>query len=184
MSILNRVNPIESELWPQRDARDPLGIFGWRLTIPTDASGGSVKCSVDIEAGKRHAFVWKIFDMVIAQITGGALATNAKLRILTNWPNIDPQPGIQAYSTLWVGSMGGNNSLTPPNTGIFDVSPLNGQQKDILIYDPSTTAGIMPIAEQEVVNTDGLTYSFEGYGYYWDRSVMNTPGGPRNPGTS
>lgn len=184
MSVTSTVIPIESELWPQRDARDPLGIFGWRTAIATDASGGFLRVQVNIEASKRHAFVWKIWDMVIAQITGGAQATNGKLRILSNWPNIDPQAGIQAYASLYIGSMGGNNSLSFPNTGLFDVSPLNGNQKDILIYDPSTQSGAMPIAEQEVVNINGLTYSFEGYGYYWDRSVMNTPGGPRNPGTS
>ncbi len=184
MSILATVNPIESELWPQRDARDPLGIFGWRTAVATDASGGSVKVTVEILDSLRHAFVWKIWDMIIAQITGGAQATNGKLRILSNWPNIDPQAGIQAYASLYVGSMGGNNSLTAPNTGLFDVSPLNGNQKDILIYDPSTQSGDMAIAELEVVNTDGLTYSFEGYGYYWDRAVMQAPGGPRNPGTS
>lgn len=183
MSVLGTVNVIESALWPQRDARDPLGIFGWRVSQAGDASSGSNKIVVEVAEALRHAYVYKIYDMIIAQ-TVGITTTSAKMRILSNWPNVDPDPGIQAYAALWVGIINGATLFTAPRAGFFDTNPFAGNSKEILIYDPSTRIGAMQIAEQEVVNTDVTTYSFEGYGYYWDRSVMGTPGGPRNPGTS
>ncbi|KKL17299.1 hypothetical protein LCGC14_2486920, partial [marine sediment metagenome] len=55
----------------------------------------------------------------------------------------------------------------------------------ILIFDPRQGAGVLNMIELEMgvnVNTD--TYAFEAYGYYWDRSVLNAPGGPRHPGSA
>lgn len=184
MAVTVFTDVLESELWPQQDARDPLGIFGWRVALAGDATGGSAKCSVQIAEDRRHAYVWKIYDMVIAQIVGTPVVKTAKLRILTNWPNIDTQPGIQAYGAVWFPTLGAEPSFTVPNAGIESNRPLPLQSKDLLIYDPSTQTGDMGIAELEVDNTDGFTYVFEGYGYYYDRSVMSTPGGPRNPGTA
>lgn len=184
MSVLGSVFVIGSELWPQRDARDPLGIFGWRVTQAGDATGGQNKILVSVESLQRHAFVYKIFDMIIGQTVGVAVSTFAKMRILTNWPNIDVDPGIQAYGSVFLGTMSGTGVLSAPFTMFLDGNPFSGNSKDLLLYDPSTQSGDMVIAEQEVVNTDVTTYSFEGYGYYWDRAVMQTPGGPRNPGTA
>jgi succinate-acetate transporter protein len=33
-------------------------------------------------------------------------------------------------------------------------------------------------------NLDLATYTFEAYGYFWDRAAMETPGGPRHPGSA
>lgn len=184
MAVLGSIAPIESELWPQRDARDPLGIFGWRGTQVGDATGGGNKVLIEVPASLRHAFVYKIWDMIIVQTAGTPASIAGKMRILSNWPNIDPDPGIQAYAAMFIGTLNGASALSAPDIGFFNVNPFNGNSKDILIYDPSTQSGPMGIAEQEVQNVDGTTFSFEGYGYYWDRAVMSTPGGPRNPGTA
>jgi len=184
MSVLGSVFVIGSELWPQRDARDPLGVFGWRVTQASDASGGSNKIVVKVEEDQRHAYVYKIYDMLIVQVAGTVIAAVSKMRILTNWPNIDVQAGIQAYGAIFLGGLTGSGSLTAPNSAFSGLNPFSGNSKELLIYDPSTTNGDMDIAEQEVVNSDNVTFSFEGYGYYWDRAVMQTPGGPRNPGTT
>ncbi|MGR3295936.1 MAG: hypothetical protein ACUZ8A_06880, partial [Candidatus Bathyanammoxibius sp.] len=64
---------------------------------------------------------------------------------------------------------------------------INSIDRFLLLYDPRQPAslGNTNILElQLAVNTDLATYSFEAYGYYWDRSVMQTPGGPRHPGSS
>lgn len=184
MSVFGTVDVLESELWPQRDARDPLGIFGWRVTQVGDATGGANNITVQVPAARRHAYVYKIYDMLIAQTTGSKVVTVGKLRILANWPNIDTQAGIQAYGALFIAPVDGSDSFTVPKSGFLTANPFNGNTRDILIFDPSTQAGNMAIAEQEVVNIDTITFSFEGYGYYWDRSAMAAPGGPRNPGTS
>lgn len=185
MSVLGTIDVLESELWPQRDARDPLGLFGWRVTQAGDGTGGGNKVIVEIASSRRHAYVYKIYDMVIAQTVGAVASRTAKVRILTNWPNIDLEPGIQSYGSLWVGEHSGTSAgLTVPQSGFFRQTPFAGNYKDLLIFDPSTQTGPMAIAELEIANVDVTTFSFEGYGYYWDRSVMGTPGGPRNPGTS
>jgi len=184
VAVLGSVNVIESELWPQRDARDPLGIFGWRVTQAADASGGSNKILVQVPELLRHAFVYKIYSMTLAQTVGTVVSQTLKLRVLTNWPNVDIDPGIQAYGAFWMGSGDSDVLFTVPAGGISNAQPFIDSIKDLLIYDPSTQTGDMVIAEQETANTDGQTWSFEGYGYYWDRAVMSTPGGPRNPGTA
>lgn len=184
MAVAGDIFIVESELWPQRDARDPLGIFGWRGALAGDVSGGSIKATINVAEAIRHAYVLKIYDMHVALVVGTPATVGGKMRILTNWPNIDLQAGIQAYAAFYLGVISGTTVLDPPDQGFTDQNPFNGNSKELLIYDPSTRDGDMAIAEQEVTNTDGLTYSFEGYGYYWDRAVMNTPGGPRNPGTS
>lgn len=184
MSVSGTVNILESELWPQRDARDPIGIFGWRVLQAGDATGGSNKIFIQVPEQIRHAYVMKISDMIIAQIVGSIVATVGKSRVLTNWPNIDVDPGIQTYGTSHFFTLTGDASFTAPRAGPFDAEALPRGLGDLLIYDPSTQTGDMVIAEQETVNTNNTTYSFEGYGYYWDRAVMSTPGGPRNPGTA
>ena len=184
MAVVGSVDVIESQLWPQRDARDPLGIFGWRSALTGDATGGSIKLSVEVPDDRRHAYVYKIYDLQIGQILNTPTGVTGKMRILTNWPNIDAQPGVQAYGALWIGSIGGDVLLTAPFMAFLDVNPFSGNSKELLIYDPSTRTGAMVIAEQEVANTNTLQYTFEGYGYYWDRAVMAAPGGPRNPGTT
>jgi len=58
------------------------------------------------------------------------------------------------------------------------------QDRFILLFDPRPVAGAFDIVELEIsVGVLDRNYAFECWGYYWDRQVLNTPGGPRHPGS-
>jgi len=185
MSIIAVGSVFESQLWPQGDARDPLGVWGLRVPVTGDASGGSIKVEVQVPAAKRAAFVYTCYSVNIAKLAGLVATESAKVRLLTNWPNVDAQEGVQGYSSLFLTSWSAPLGMSSPIGGLASTSPLQPNDRFILLYDPSPSNAVMVIVELEVNdNVLAETWSFEAYGYYWDRSVMNTPGGPRHPGAS
>lgn len=178
------VDVIESQLWPQRDARDPLGIWGARLGVTGDATD-TIKVLFQVPADKAGAYVYTCYSLLAAQLTGVVSASQCKVRLLTNWPNVDPVPGVQGYSTGRFVVVSGDADNTPPNMTPTEVGMVLPNERFLLLYDPRGNAGIMTIVELEWGNQVlANTYSFEGYGYFWDRAVMQTPGGPRHPGSS
>jgi len=184
MAIVVQAPVVEAQMWPQGDIRDPLGLWGVRQAVTGDASGGSIKVLYEVTSAKRAAFVYTCYDINWSQLTGAVTGDEIKVRLLTGWPNIDPQAGVQAYGSNLIRRAGGGGNLTPPIAGSVDflVSP---QQRLLLLFDPRPQAIDLVIVEVEwQTNVDLATYSFEGYGYYWDRSVMDAPGGPRHPGSN
>jgi len=186
--------PVESPLWPQGDIRDPLGVWGFRLGVTGDASGNPISVGIEVPADKRSAYVYTMYSAQIAQLTGVITGSFLKLRLLTNWPNVDPQAGVQAYASLILGILGGATDLNAPIAGPSSNSANPGGQsliqpndRFLLLFDPRQPAslGPMEIANLELqVNTNLATYSFEAYGYFWDRSVLQAPGGLRHPGAN
>ena len=74
--------------------------------------------------------------------------------------------------------------FTPPTFGAIR-NPIGPADRFLLLFDPRQQGGDVDIVEIEFgENRDLATYSFEGYGYFWDRSVLDAPGGPRHPGSS
>jgi len=184
MAISVNVDVLPAALWPQGDIRDPLGVWGFRQGIIGDASGGTSKVTARAAAGQGAAFVYTCYSVQIALLTGISAASNIKCRLLTNWPNIDPQAGVQAYATLALRTLVAS-TMTPPESGPANGPLLTSNDRFILLFDPRPTPLAIDIVELELDrNVLNETYSFEGYGYYWDRSVLNAPGGPRHPGAS
>lgn len=185
MSVSSTVNVIESALFVQGDARDPLGVWGARESLTGDATGGSVKVSVQVPADKAGAFIYTCYSVNIALVSGNAAAfANPKCRLLTNWPDIDSEDGVQAYGSLQFGVGGGSGNFTPPIAGINNTL-IGPNDRFILLFDPRQSSPAFNILELEAqVNTDTDVYSFECWGYYWDRSVLNVPGGLRHPGSN
>lgn len=184
MAIAETVDVITNALWPQGDMRDPLGIWGFRHGITGDASGGTVKVTARASEDQNAAYLYTCYSVNIAQLTGADAAANIKCRLLTNWPNIDPQVGVQGYSTLRLTVWISDDAMTAPIGGPSEniLSPLD---RFLLLFDPRPSAGVLNLVELELDrNVLAETYAFEGYGYYWDRSVLNAPGGPRHPGAS
>ncbi len=188
MAIDVNVDILESQTWPQGDARDPLGVWGARLGVTGDASGGGIKVAFVVPAPKRGARVYTVYSATFAQLTGTTTAlVPVKSRILTNWPNIDPVPGVQGFGTLLLNPCDQDNDLTAPVRGPVSSPLITPNDRFILCYDPRQQTTLGPMAILELAygkNEDLATFSFEGYGYWWDRSVMDTPGGPRHPGSS
>lgn len=187
MAITTTVDVLESELWPQGDIRDPLGLWGFRVAVTGDATGGSIKATVTIPVDRRAAYVYTAYSAIITvtSVTAAA-AFSGKIRLLTNWPNVDPQPGVQAYGAAKHFELRGADIFTPPQEAPHEISLIGPLDRFLLLFDPRpaipTTLNIMELELAE--NTLADTYSFEGYGYYWDRSVMQAPGGPRHPGSN
>lgn len=193
MAITVSAAPIESQSFPQGDIRDPLGMWGFRTSVAGDATGNPITVTVRVPAAKRSAYVYTCYYAYAGQIVGTKAAVTLKLRLLTNWPNVDPQAGVQAFATLVFARLDGNDNFTAPVSGPLTAaggnnSPLVGpNDRFILLYDPRQPASLGPldILEYQLdLNTDATTWTFEAYGYYWDRSVMDAPGGPRHPGAS
>ena len=173
-----------AQLWPQLDIRDPLGVWGARALVTGDASGGSIKVTCQAPAERSAAFVYTAYAVTLVQLTGTLLTIPLKMRILTNWPDISATAGVQGFATFRSANSNGDADFTAPKNG-NSAALMFPNDRFILIFDPRQGAGVLNMIELEMgvnVNTD--TYAFEAYGYYWDRSVLNAPGGPRHPGSA
>ena len=185
MAISETVDVIESALWPQGDIRDPIGVWGARLGVTGDATGDSVKVGIKVAAGKEGAYVYTCYSVNIAVLTQATpIDSFGKVRLLTAWPNVDPLAGVQAYGSARIVRVA-TNALTAPLGAITDNQTISPAERFLLLFDPRQGAAAPVIVELEYESNTNLdTYSFEAYGYFWDRSVLNAPGGPRHPGSS
>ena len=169
-------------LWPQGDARDPLGVWASRHVMTGSAGGGSIKVQVQPGAERAGAYIYTCYTAIVAFTTQEG--ANIKLRLLTNWPNADDDAGIQGVATLRIVNTDEAVGFTAPEGGP-GAAMMSAQDRFILLFDPRPAAGAFTIVETEISgSTDGFVYVFESWGYYWDRGVLNAPGGPRHPGSS
>ncbi len=178
------VAPNAPQQWPQGDARDPLGIWAGRDIIGGDGGGGGIKVTFQIPAGLNAAYVYTCYSATVADVTSST-GVVVKCRLLTNWPDADPQAGVQAFATLKVLTMNGSTTeFTAPFAGPVD-NLIGPNDRFLLLYDPRPVTGNLDIVELELAeNQAGESYSFEAYGYFWDRGVLQAPGGPRHPGSA
>jgi len=186
MAIAEFVDILTTALWPQGDIRDPLGVWGFRHLVTSDATSGGIKVTAQAAAGIEAAYVYTCYALTHAQLTGGQISPNIKARLLTNWPDMDTTAGVRAYATLRIAQENDGSSFTAPVAGLrasdFLVTP---NERFLLLFDPRSRNVAIDLVEMELnANVDGDTNSFEGWGYYWDRSVLQAPGGPRHPGSS
>ncbi len=185
MSITEQAAIEQSAIFTPRDLRDPLGIWGGRHGITGDATADFVKTQFFVPAAEKSSYIYTCYSAQIGKLTGAGVARGPmQCRLLTNWPNIDPQAGVQAYSTLNTRIAEGSGSFPAPYMGPlgFLIGP---NDRFLPLFDPRPIGGNMFIVEliyEENVNTE--TYGFECYGYFWDRAVLDTPGGLRHPGSS
>lgn len=185
MAIATTVDVITTALWPQGDIRDPLGVWGFRQGLTGDLTAGSLKVTAQAEAGINAAYLYTCYSAIIAKLTGDVTQTTIKIRLLTNWPNVDPLAGVQGYAYIQTGINRTTAAFTSPINGPDRFNMVGPNERFLLLFDPRPSAGVLSLVELETGgNIDGETWSFEGYGYYWDRSVLNAPGGPRHPGAS
>jgi len=185
MAIATNVDLLPAQGWPQGDARDPLGVWAARLGVTGDATGGSIKVGVNVPTGLRGAHIYTCYSINFAQLTGVVTARNVKVRLLTNLPDADVLAGLQGFATLKIVNTATLTNVTPPILGIGggQAPALEPLDRFILLRtDVGTPLTIVEIEFGE--NVDASTYVFETYGYYWDRLVMQAPGGPRHPGSS
>ncbi len=189
MAIDETVDILTAQLWPQGDIRDPLGTWGWRHLITGDATGGSLKTIAQVAADQKAAYVFTCYAVTFAQIDGDFVPGSAilKARLLSNWPNLDPQAGVQGFATMRAGTTHGAVTFTAPIGGTFAQEEyVTPNERFLLLFDPRPQGtAALALVEQEVsINTLNTAWAFEGWGYYWDRSVLQAPGGPRHPGSS
>lgn len=171
-----------SAIFTPRDIRDPLGVWGARASVTGTATGG-IKVSFTVPAELKAAYVFTAYDAQIAELSGTVGQPNGKIRLLTNWPNVDPQAGVQGFSSLLVFNVAFNSGFTAPIAGP-NQSIIKPNQRFMVLYDPRAIGGDMTIVEMEIgENVLAAEYSFEVWGYYWDREVMLAPGGLRHPGS-
>lgn len=184
MSITANALIVQNAILTPRDLRDPLGVWGGRNGITGDVSTGTVRTIFQVAAAERAAYVYTCYSAQISKLDGTVERNPMRIRLLTNWPNVDPQPGVQAYSSQNMVLGDGSASLFEPIAGPLGIL-LGPNDRFLLLYDPRPTDGNMSIVELEYESNENLeVYSFEVYGYYWDRAVMDTPGGLRHPGTN
>ncbi len=185
MAINAFAQVIPTAMWPQGDIRDPLGVWGFREGVTGDASGNGIDVIAQVPAGLAAAYIYTCYTLTLAQLSG-ALAGNAVMsRLLTNWPDIDPASGVTGYGSALVLEQAGSGGFENAPVAGVNGPLVNPNDRFLLLFDPRPSAGALDIVEMRLsANVDLATYSFEGYGYFWDRSVLNAPGGPRHPGSS
>lgn len=180
-----QVDLIATALWPQGDSRDPLGVWGGRFIATATVSDGPIKVRFAAPATIAGKYVYTCYAATIAGLTVQTVAIG-KCRLLTNWPDIDPLAGVQAFSSIKMVQIDGSATFTAPLTGALTGGALvQPSDRYLLLFDPRPVRGAFDIVELEIsdlVNTN--TVAFEAYGYFWDRGVLNAPGGPRHPGSN
>lgn len=185
MAIATSVDILTAPIFRPRDLRDPLGVWTGRIGVTGDASGGGIKVGFTVPEENAGAHVHTFYSFNSGQLTGILEAVGTSLRLITNWPNSDPVAGIQGYDVMVMGvdrtqTENTGQRSAPTNTSMLFVE----NARFIPLYDPRPSAGQITIVEiQRNDNTDLATYVFQVFGYYWDRQVMDTPGGLRHPGT-
>jgi len=187
-NVTGTVNVVETALWPQGDARDPLGVWGARTVLVGDASGGIIKAFIQVAQDRRRSRIYTAYSAQVSVVDASLnAATLVKLRLLTNWPDIDEvNPGVQGFGTFKYARIQVPANTTAPGRGALDPL-LNPQDRFILLFDPGVVDASNPMVIMEMeldANSDGADFAFEAYGYYWDRGVLSTPGGPRHPGSN
>lgn len=184
MAISLTVAILEHQVFKQRDARDALGIWNGRLGVTGDATGGSTKVNFLATAAQTggRVYVCEAFD--IASIQGLAGNAGGKWRLLTNFPPADRNGGLAGNSFGRTFTFDFNPGFTEPEgliDGQWGGSPLVINR--VLLFGPRQPGQTqVSILELEIdQNVDLSTWSFEAWGYYWDREVVQVPGGPRLP---
>jgi len=179
------VNLFTSQLWPQEDIRDPLGVWGARLQVTGTSGAGEIKVGITVPQAERAAYVYTCYSVNVSPLaTAGQTTLQAGVRLLTNWPNVDPAVGVQGYGSNLLIPVGIQAGGTAPVGG--PTAPLiNASDRFVLLFDPRPQpTGDLTIVELKVsIQVENDTYTFEAYGYYWDRSILEAPGGPRHPGS-
>ncbi len=187
MAVSGTVSVLQSALWPQGDARDPLGIWGGRLGLTGDASGGGLEALFIVPQARKSSYIYTCYAANLAVITGVPnTALNGALRLFTNWPPADPLVGVRPFNTNNIAIIQVDTNLFDPEGGARQGQLLQPNDRYLLLYEPRpSVAGDMQIAQMTLaVNTDLATYSFELYGYFWDRAALDAPGGLRHPGSN
>jgi len=184
MAIAANVDLLPGQEWPQGDARDPLGVWGARLGVTGDATGGSIKVGINVPSDIRGAHVYTCYGVTFAQLTGVVTARNVKTRLLTNLPDVDPTAGITGFATLKISNTATLDSVTSPILGMKGEDPGVSTLDRFILLRTGTGTPLTIVEVEFGENLNLATYSFEAYGYYWDRLVMQAPGGPRHPGSS
>jgi len=188
LAIVGAAQVLEHQLFLQGDGRDPLGVWGARVGITGDASGGTIKTGFLVSTTTSGGRIYTCYDAQVAGLSSTVVFSTLKTRLLTNRPDIDVLAGLQGYASLLVGSgfpgfFDADNSLTPPIAGP-SIHLISSNQRFILLFGPGPGQETVNILEIEIdQNINLATYSFEAYGYFWDRQVVNVPGGPRHPGS-
>lgn len=171
----------ESAILRPRDLRDPLGVWAARGLGTGDAGGGVVLGQFIVPGDRRAAHVYACYGVSVVQLVIAAVeASSMSVRLLTNWP-VTETSGITGFSLT--------NSRVADNDGIFPASAfgplIDGPMRFILLFDPrpDPTSSIVLVEAWPNDNSLDEDYVFEAYGYYWDRNIMDVPGGPRHPGS-
>jgi len=184
MAIAAEIEVVETALWPQGDVRDPLGVWGSRVLVTGDNTGGAIVVDIVVPANKAGAFVYTNYKTNQGQLSGSLAATNHAVRLLTNWPDIDPLAGVQGFNTFRIEATRTESDFPGQQSAPQSIMD-SPNDRFLLLFDPRPAAGKYSIVQLLWgENTNNATYAFEAYGYYWDRSVLNAPGGPRHPGSS
>ena len=172
-----------AQMWPQGDARDPLGIWAARGSIADDGLGGQKTASIGLPQTRRAGNIFTCYAVTLAAaVTSDDGLQNAFCRLLTNWPPAD-SPGVQGFSTNRGTIL--SPSPEPVPKGQFRETLFDPQYRYLLLFDPRAgAAGRINLVELSYLTVAGTakTLSFEASGYWWDRSVLDAPGGPRHPG--
>jgi len=171
-------------LWPQGDARDPLGVWGGRLIVTASAGGGPIKVRFSPGAGFAGAYLYTCYSAQISPLSAFVAAVG-KCRLLTNWPDISDIAGVTGYGAVNIIQLDGSSGFTAPFSGPTGSAFVKANDRFLLLFDPRPVAGAFDIVELELNElADTTVAAFEAWGYYWDRSVLQTPGGLRHPGSS
>jgi len=180
MSEVAQVRLLAHNIFKQRDSRDPLGIWAFRSEQAGTATGGVFKVQVQSDEVDR------IFTCVGLNLTadGITVAVQGKYRLLCNQPPADLEGGQAGVSIARNIDVTNFSNATAPADNWDAISPYESQLEHILLFGGvQSSRDPQNILEMECGgNALTVTYFFEATGYFWDRQILESPGGPRWPG--
>lgn len=180
MAIDETVTLLAHNMFVQRDARDPLGIWNSRTVVAGDASGNPIRVTITA-AQISHVYILMGITISFDSSSAGQVI---KYRLLTNRPPANPTGGLAAFAYNRTG-ITTNTTFNPPSDNIFDTN-VDVQTSRILMFGSDGQSAVpQPIMELASGGNNpgtGITFFFEAYGYFYDLDgVLNAPGGPRYP---
>ncbi len=181
MAITTLKDILASGLIFQGDARDPLGIWGGATSQVNSGSGGSTRITFRVGTTDSNlSSVFAISGLSVLQESGTPRSDLVKFRMFTNWPSVDFQAAITPFNSAHAAVFVGSTLFT----GGVAVAPFNDTVpaiRGLLSWDPRGLSQPLLLCEFEMANISGTTVLVSVQGYFWDRAVLNTPGGPRFP---
>lgn len=167
----------KSSLARRGGQREPRGHCGLAFSFLGDASGGSATCNLAIPFSRSEdrVFMLKALKMRATTDPGqGHIICNLQ------WPFLQVQ-GAGPVVLVHAFDFNVEATLGTFNSGDAGIETWPEWCRSLIFQTNLGSAVYWPVQAVWGTNTNATTYLIDCWGYWWDKTVIGLPGGPRIP---